>query len=63
MKNKAKIKLHSKTNGSVLVEVIANKIFEQVVFTVKKDGNVLFYQKYVLQAAKLFNNEFYIRDP
>ena len=63
MKNKAKIKLRSKTNGTVLVEVIANKIFEQVVFTVKKDGNVLFYQKYVLQAAKLFNNEFYIRDP
>ena len=48
MKNKAKIKLRSKTNGTVLVEVIANKIFEQVVLTVKKDGNVLFYQKYVL---------------
>ena len=63
MKNKATIKLHSKTNGSVLVEVNANKIFEQVVFTVKKDGNVLFYQKYVLQAAESFNNEFYIRDP
>ena len=63
MKNKTTIKLHSKTNGSVLVEVNANKTFVQVVFTVKKGGNVLFYQKYVLQAAESFNNEFYIRDP
>ncbi len=63
MKNKTTIKLHSKTNGSVLVEVNANKTFVQVVFTVKKGGNVLFYQKYVLQSAESFNNEFYIRDP
>ncbi len=63
MKNKATIKLHSKTNGSVLVEVNTNKTFVQVVFTVKKGGNVLFYQKYVLQSAESFNNEFYIREP
>jgi len=53
MKNKATIKLHSKTNGSVLVEVNANKIFEQVVFTVKKDGNVLYLPKICFTSGRV----------
>jgi len=60
---KAIVKLRSRLNGSVKIELKAEKPFEKVKVVIQKDGNTLFSNDYIIIPTDFFVGDFRIENP
>lgn len=60
---KSIIKLRTENNGSVKIECFCEKPLSTVNFIVKKGGNVLFYNNYIVERSDNFTGGFNIENP